>query len=135
LRRCYARVGFAARLQARKRSAMSLARHGAGQGRAGGDGPHRGGYDLVRPLRLFRVESLAEVGCLLPACGKEASMKIRSLLAAIAALILTLGVAAPVGSAAAARVASCDPMQRRLASGVRCPPPRRCSASRSARRR
>jgi hypothetical protein len=38
-------------------------------------------------------------------------MKIRSLLAAIAALILTLGVAAPVGSAAAARVASCDPMQ------------------------
>jgi hypothetical protein len=38
-------------------------------------------------------------------------MKIRSLLAAIAALILTLGVAGPVGSAAAARAASCDPMQ------------------------
>ena len=38
-------------------------------------------------------------------------MKIRSVLAAIAALILTLGVAGPAGSATAARVASCDPMQ------------------------
>ena len=39
-------------------------------------------------------------------------MRIRSLLAAIAALFLTLGVVAgPIGSAAAVRVASCDPMQ------------------------
>jgi Zinc carboxypeptidase len=57
------------------------------------------------------VGGLAKVGCFLPACGKEASMKIRSVLAAIAALILTLGVAGPVGSATAAPVASCDPMQ------------------------
>jgi len=38
-------------------------------------------------------------------------MRSRSLLAATAALLLTLAMAGPAGSVAAVRVASCDPMQ------------------------